>query len=120
LHLTPTRGGGRGMGEAKPAPPPKKTAKSSDPTEKTTKKPNLLAQTPSGWVKTPGRKVAPRAPADVRFGSKPDIVACLDHVRFTPESRHKSWRRLRSVLQPRQLRHVGRDPPHVWNRDYVM
>jgi hypothetical protein len=29
------------------------------------------------------------ATADVRFGSKADIGAQLDHVRFTPESGHR-------------------------------
>jgi len=26
---------------------------------------------------------------DVRFGSKADIAACPNHVRFTPKSRHR-------------------------------
>jgi hypothetical protein len=39
--------------------------------------------------------------ADVRFGSKADILAVSRHVRFTPNSGHRSARpRRRSALPP--------------------
>ena len=39
---------------------------------------------------------------DVRFGSEADILGGLRDVSFTPESRHKSWPKLRSAHQLRQ------------------
>src|SRR5215469_14145955 len=45
---------------------------------------------------------------NVRFGSKADIGAPPSDVRFTHESRHKSWPRLRLAHQLRQLR------PQTW------
>src|SRR6516225_2019451 len=47
---------------------------------------------------------------EVRFGSKAEMATSPCDVRFTHKSRHKTWPRLHLAYQPRQLRHVGRDP----------